>query len=222
MKILLDIFKPSQLEETPSHFFLFANREKNNKTEIALSKHRDFHSHDSVCIIFNTGNSLTNYSIVKSHPNKWLFFRLLSKDKKYGHFFRNLDLLSEYIFQKYFFIPDILDPEFRSGNFLIPTIDYLISKNIDLTNLCHFSIFSSEILTGVKKRYPKNSKGLGTMSSGLWVYLYLRGQYPKARFTIVDYTGDIDREYHNAFFEKGFWASEILSGRCHAIESFLD
>ena len=222
MKILLDIFKPSQLEETPKHFFLFANREKNDKTEIALYKNRSFQDIRSVCIIFNTGSSLTHYPIIKSHPNKWLFFRLLSKDKKYGYFFRNLDLLSEYVFQKYFFIPDILDPEFRSKNFLIPTIDYLISKKIDLTNLSHFSIFSSEILTEAKKRYPKNSKGLGTMSSGLWVYLYLRGQYPNAEFTIVDYTGDIDREYHNAFFEKGFWTSEILSGRCHAIESFLN
>jgi hypothetical protein len=220
MKILLDIFKQSQLKETPSHFFLFANKEKNNRTEIALYKEKDFHDHGSVCIIFNTGSSLNNYSSVRCHPNKWLFFRLLSLDKRYGHFFRNLDLLSEYVFQKYFFIPDILDPEFRHGNFLIPTIDYLVSKNIDLTNLNHFSLFPSEILTGVKKKYPKNNKGLGTMSSGLWVYLYLRGQYPKAKFTIIDYTVDINQEYHNVFFEKGFWISEILSGRCNHIECF--
>lgn len=220
MKILLDIFKPSQLEETPKHFFLFANREKNNKTEIALYRNNSFLDENSICIIFNTGKPLKHYPVVGSHPNKWLFFRLLSNDKKYGHFFRNLDLLSEYVFQKYFFIPDILDPEFRSKNFLIPTIDYLISKKIDLTNLSHFSIFSSEILTEAKRIYPKNNKSLGTMSSGLWVYLYLRGQYPNAEFTIIDYTADIDQKYHNVFFEKGFWASEILSGRCHTIESF--
>jgi hypothetical protein len=220
MKTLLDIFKLPKLQKPQKHFFLFANREKNDKTEIALYKDISFLDENSICIIFNTGEPLQHYPVVRSHPNKWLFFRLLSKDKKYGYFFRNLDLLSDYVFQKYFFIPDILDPEFRSGNFLIPTIDYLISKKIDLTNLSHFSLFSSGILTEVKNRYPKNSKNVGTMSSGLWTYLYLKGQYPDAIFTIVDYTGDIDQEYHNAFFEKGFWTSEILSGRCHTIESF--
>jgi hypothetical protein len=222
MKILLDIFKLSKLEETPYHFFLFANTERNEKTEIALREDKGFKENKSICIIFNTGNPLKHYPIVEAHPNKWLFFRLISKGKNNGYFFRDLNLLSKNFFQKFFFIPDILDPEFRSGNFLIATVDYLISQKIDIKNLCHFSLFDPKILSETKKRYPKNSNNLGTMSSGLWIYIYLRGQYPDAKFTIVDFTATVDDDYHNSFFEKGFWTSEILSGRCSQIESFLN
>ena len=142
--------------------------------------------------------------------------------EQYGTFFRDLSLLQTHSFDKFFFIPDILDPQYRSKNFLIPTIDHLISNNIDISNLSHFSLFDQDEISNVKKYYPKNSKKAGTMSSGFWVYLYLKGIYKNASFNIVNYSFKSDEKYHNPLFERAYFLAEIFSKRCNAIDCILD
>lgn len=133
-------------------------------------------------------------------------------------FFRDLDLLSRFNFQKYFFIPDFLDPKYRSKNFFIPTIDYLISRNIDTINLSHLSLFDPSELINVKKYYDKTK----TPSTGFWIYLYLRGLYPKSTITLVGYNSVVDPMYHDASFEKAYLLAHIQNNLCRSISCFSD
>lgn len=217
MKILLDIFNYKKENIKKYHFFLFANRPKNNNLNEILSNNKNYHKSNAISVFFNTAEPLKYCSEAIKSKEKWIFFRLLAMNEKYGNFFRDLDLLNIYYFSKFFFIPDMLDPQFRNKNFMFPTIDYLLSKNIDIKNLHHFGLFDSDKLKYIKKHYPKNPDNKGTMSSGLWVYLYLKGEYPESDFTLVDYTFNIDPKYHSPGFEQGFFCNEIFSGHCDTI-----
>jgi len=216
MKILLDIFNSKTNDM--KHFYLFANRKDNTRLDKLLDNCDDYASENSISVFFNTAEPLKCSKIVNESKHKWIFFRILAMDKKYGHFFRDLDLLKSYYFDKYFFIPDLLDPKYRKKNFVVPTIEYLVSNNIDTSNLNHFSLFDSNEFIQIKKFYSSSNVNI-TMSSGLWVYLYLKYKYPKSIFTLVDYTFNINSTYHSPEFEKGFFISEIMSGRCALINS---
>jgi hypothetical protein len=216
MKILLDIFNLKT--NHPKHFYLFANRKDCSNIDKVLKNCSDYASENSISIFFNTAEPLKFSKIARESKHKWIFFRLLAMDKKYGYFFRDLDLLKNYCFDRYFFIPDLLDPKYKKKNFLVPTIDYLLANNIDITKLNHFSLFDSKEFITVKKCYPNNNENV-TMSSGLWIYLYLKYKYPGSIFTLLDYTFNISTKYHSPEFEKGFFMSEIVANRCELIDS---
>ena len=59
-----------------------------------------------------------------------------------------------------------------------------------------------------------------TPSTGFWIYLYLRGLYPKAKFTLVGYSSDISPDYHDPSFEKAYILSHINNNLCNAISCF--
>lgn len=216
MKILSDIF--SLKTNNQIHFYLFANRKDNTNLDKVLSGCDDYASENSISVFFNTAEPLKCSKIASESKHKWIFFRLLAMDKKYGHFFRDLDLLKSYHFDKFFFIPDLLDPKYRKKNFLVPTIDYLVSNNIDISNLNHFSLFDSDEFIQIKKFYSNDNTNV-TMSSGLWIYIYLKYKYPGSIFTLIDYTFNISPTYHSPEFERGFFISEIISNRCSLINS---
>lgn len=218
MKILSELFK---LKSVPyRHFFLFANnRTKDSDVETLLWSNPDFLSTQSICILFNTACVLDQYPVVQQHKSKWIFFRLLAMHEKYGTHFRDLDLLAKYKFDKFYFLPDMLDPVYQNKYFMKPTIDYLLSKNIDIGRLSHLNLIDNTEISLIKSTYPKNEDNIGTMSTGLWVYLYLKYTYPKSIITLVNYTMNISEDYHSANFEKGFLLSEIMSGRCNYIGS---
>lgn len=198
------------------HFFLFANR-KNSKFDTFLEENEDFNnSEKSVCIFFNTAQAVIQSDYISNHKHKWIFFRCLAKNDKYGTFFRDLNVLKDFSFDKFFFLPDIIDPKYRQKNLFIPTIDELISKNIDLKNLTHLTLFEPEELKIVKKMYAQKK----TPSTGFWIYLYLRGLNPKAKFTLVGYSSDISTDYHDPSFEKAYILSHINNNLCNAISCF--
>jgi hypothetical protein len=167
----------------------------------------------SVSVFFNTAQPIIQSSFISEHARKWIFFRCLARNEKYGNFFRDLDLLGSHHFEKFFFIPDFLHPQYRNKNFVVPTIDYLVSKQIDISNLSHLSLFDGEELSLVKKNYdPKK-----TLSSGFWIYLYLRGLYPTATFTLVGYNSVIDPAFHDPSFEKAYILCHLQNKLCRLL-----
>jgi hypothetical protein len=216
MKILSDLINKKKNRDQ-SHFFLFANREYNKSIEHLLLDDPYFLHSQSISVFFNTGKPIQHYPIVQSHNNKWIFFRLLAKNHEYNTYFRDLKLLLNYDFQKYFFIPDLIDPNYKDKNYTDVTTEYLLKNNIDLKNLGHLSLFDSEELSKIKNNYPNKSDEQNkklTMTSGFWVYLYLRNHYPDASFTLVDYGLNFSSNYHSPNFEKGYILSDILNKRC--------
>lgn len=219
MKILSEIFK----RQPKQHFFLFANNTiKDERIEKMLWSSSDFLSKQSICILFNTACALEQYPVVQKHQQKWIFFRLLAMHQKYGTHFRDLDVLNRYIFTKFYFLPDMLDPKYHDKYFMKPTMEYLLNSNIDISRLCHLNLIDHPAIRTIKNIYPKNSNSVGTMSTGMWVYLYLRYAYPSAMITLVNYTMDIGADYHSSAFERGFLFSEIISGRCNYMGSLLE
>lgn len=219
MKILSDLFFRNHSLDV-SHFFLFANTEYSKNTEKQLWESSAFLSKKSICILFNLAKPLDYYSIVQKHANKWIFFRLLA-DNTNNTYYRNLDLLNLYDFQKFFLIPDICDAIYfgPKKQAILETISYIKQKNIDITKMNHMDI-NNKVLESVKSLYPiKENKG--TMSSGLWTYLYLKTKYPLSRFTLIDYALNMQSDYHNSLFEQGFILSEILSNQCEYIGDHL-
>lgn len=198
------------------HFFLFANR-KDSIFDTFLEDNIDFNNSDkSICIFFNTAQAIIQSEYVANHAHKWIFFRCLAKNDKYGTFFRDLNLLSNFIFDRFYFLPDIIDPKYRNKNLFTPTIDELLSKNVDLKNLHHLTLFEPEELKIVKKMYTQKK----TPSTGFWIYLYLRGLYPKSKFTLVGYSSDISQDYHDPSFEKAYLLSHINNNLCSTISCF--
>ena len=211
-------YKRSLPKKNPN-FFLFANC-KDIIFDNYLKDNKSFNE-DSIVVLFNTAQPLRQSEIIAKHPKKWIFFRYLADHSAYGTYFRDLNLLSEFFFEKYFFIPDFFDTKYRRrllvNNFFIPTIDYLISKNIDLSNLNHFSIFDPDELKIVKLHYEKGK----TPSTGFWVYLYLKNLYPNSDFTLVGYTSTINPKYHDPSFEKGYLLSDINNNLCQSLGCFI-
>jgi|694.fasta_scaffold104395_5 hypothetical protein len=207
------IFKTQK--ENNKNFFLFANR-KNSVFDDKLKEDEIFLNSNSISVFFNTAQPIIQSKFIADHPLKWIFYRCLAKNEKYGTFFRDLELLERFYFDRYFFIPDFFDPKYRSKNFFIPTIDYLISKNIDTSKIGHLTLFDPTELSRVKELYDKTK----TPSTGFWIYLYLRGLYPKSIITLVGYNSVIDPIYHDASFEKAYLLSHIQNKLCRSISCF--
>lgn len=205
----------SKTKTHPINFFLFANR-KNSVFDNELKEDALFLDNNTISVFFNTAQPIVQSQFIAEHPRKWIFFRCLAKNEKYGTFFRDLELLERFYFDKYFFIPDFFDPRYRSKNFFIPTIDYLISKNIDTSKLAHLTLFDPSELMQVKKFYDKTK----TPSTGFWIYLYLKGLYPKSNITLVGYNSVIDPSYHDASFERAYLLSHIENKLCDSISCF--
>lgn len=220
MKILQDLFYRSNKLDS-SHFFIFANTEYSESTEKKLWKSSAFLSQQSICVLFNLAKPLNYYDIVNKHTNKWIFFRLLAnKDNDIN--FRNLDLIDLYDFKKFFLIPDIYDPIYfgPKKQAMLDTLSYIKEKRIDITKMNHMDINDNKALSSLKDHYPLTDNK-GTMSSGLWVYIYLRTKYPLSRITLIDYALNMNSIYHNSVFEQGFMLSEILNKRCEYIGDYL-
>lgn len=221
MKILQDLLYYNFNKLDTSHFFIFANTEYSENTEKKLWQSPIFLSQKSICILFNLAKPLSHYSIVEKHANKWIFFRLLANNEN-NTYFRNLDLLTLYNFQKFFFIPDIYESIYfgPKKEAMLETLTYIKEKNIDITKMNHMDINDHSMLSSLKRYYPRID-GKGTMSSGLWVYLYLKTKYPSAKITLVDYAMTMESIYHNSLFEQGFLVSEILNNQCEYIGDHL-
>lgn len=202
-------------KESNPNFFLFANR-KNSVFDDSLKEDELFHNKETISIFFNTAQPILQSPFIANHSRKWIFFRFLAKNEKYGTFFRDLELLERFDFEKYFFIPDFLDPKYRTKNFFVPTIDHLISKNVDISKLAHLKLFDPPELSAVKQNY--NTKK--TPSTGFWIYLYLRGLYPKSNITLVGYSSSVDPAYHDASFEKAYLLAHIQNNICRSISCF--
>lgn len=204
-----------QKKESNPSFFLFANR-KDSIFDNYLKEDASFLNKETISVFFNTAQPIVQSPFIADHPRKWIFFRFLAKNEKYGTFFRDLELLERFDFEKYFFIPDFFDPQYRAKNFFIPTIDHLISKNVDTSKLAHLKLLDPEELFRVKQNYDKRK----TPSTGFWIYLYLRGLYPKSNITLVGYSSVIDPAYHDASFEKAYLLSHIQNNLCRSISCF--
>lgn len=215
---MFDIFSKKRNSQ---HFFLFANSNKCENIHKYLLSDHNFNSDNSVVVLFNMGLPLTHYQSVADHPHKWIFFRMLGNPQNNGSIFRDLSLLNTYRFDKFFFIPDFLDPNTRvrlryRQPFYNSTIDYLVDHHIDIDRLSHIGLFDPDILAATKKLYTENK----TISSGLWIYLYLKGKYPKSTFTLLGYSAEISEQYHDPSFEKAFLLSQILSNQCDCLSCF--
>lgn len=225
IKILSEIF---QTKKTFKHFYLFANN-KNNNNLISSKLTDDYLSEDSIAIYFNRGIPLKECEKAKQQKNRWIFFRCMGNKQYYGNHFANLDILKKYHFDKYYFIPDIIDHRYstykrrfdtqiNNSPYSIETMDYLYKNDIDIKNLNHLSIFEGDEMKHIKKTYPNISQKIGNLSSGLWIYIYLKSQYPQSNFTLVNYSAEITPKYHSPEFEKGYLLSEILNNpKCHSI-----
>ena len=226
MKILSEIF---QTKETLKHFYLFANNHNNNNL-ISSKLTDEYLSEDSIAVYFNRGIPLNECQKVKQQKNRWIFFRCMGNKQYYGSHFANLDILKKYHFDKYYFIPDVIDYKYftyrkskfntekKISPYSIETIEYLYKNNIDIKNLSHLSIFEGEEMRHLKNTYPKISQRIGNLSSGLWIYIYLKSQYPGSNFTLVNYSAEITPKYHSPEFEKGYLLSEILNNpKCHSV-----
>lgn len=217
-KNMFNIFvKPKNVK----HFFLFANSDHSENIQQFLMQSQEFHSIYSTSILFNAGLPLDYYPAVANHGCKWIFFRMMGNTQNYSNIFRDLSLLKKYQFDKFFFIPDFLDPSTRAANryrkpFYYPTMDYLVSNNIDTSHLSHIGLFDPDILAKTKQLYTTNK----TLSSGLWIYLYLKGKYPNSTFTLLGYSSDLNEQYHDSSFEKAFLLSQILTNQCNSVSCF--
>ena len=87
-------------------FYLIANNTK--ILDYSFLNNTNFFDENSICILFNSAYPLTINEQIKNHHNKWIFFRSLSKIQN-ETYYRDLSLLESYFFERYYFIPEILD-----------------------------------------------------------------------------------------------------------------
>lgn len=202
------------LTESLNNIFIFANNLEKEIDDTYFLNFRNFLSKNNTLVFMNTAVPLVKSNYLANHDNKWIFFRIMARYKKYGSFFKDMDLLKKFQFTKYFFIPEPFDKKWQSLNFFIPTMNELCDKNIDVNNFCHMSLFDGPELSMVKKIYPKNK----TMSSGLWIYLYLKYHYNDSRFYLVNFTSKIDPKFHSSEFESAYLCSEYMNDACVLLE----
>lgn len=194
-------------------FYLVANNTEINNYEFL--KDTGFYDVNSTCILFNSAYPLTITSDIQNHSNKWIFFRSLSSIRE-NIFYRDLSLLEKFHFERYYFIPDIFDyAKYKNRDYFLSTVTQLHDKNISLSRIHHMDIFESHEFRTVKK-YCKNINK--TISSGLWIYLYIKNKYPSSHITLVGYSANINTQFHDSSFEYGYLLSEILNNRCSHIK----
>jgi len=204
----MDIYKKD------CRFFIFANKRSYNKyLDDFLVSHKDIGN--SIFIFFNKAEPLKHSAVSRKHPNKWIFFRSLSTNGRYM-MFRDLNLLNLFDFKGIFTVPDILDKNIYKNNLAIDFIDFLEKNNIDGSLIRHigsekfqpteyFQLMKRISLKKIKY-YHKNK----CLSSGLWIYLYIKNKYPRYPITLIGFTGDVDPSIHEPIVEKNYIIGEHL------------
>jgi hypothetical protein len=206
-------FLTKESKKIEKKFYLIANNTK--ILDYSFLNNTNFFDENSICILFNNAYPLTINEQIKNHGNKWIFFRSLSMIQN-ETYYRDLSLLQNYFFEKYYFIPEILDSiKYKNKDYFWSTISYLKEKNISLSELHHMDIFESEEFRIVRKYYSRIKK---TISSGLWVYIYIKNKYPRSEITLVGYDLCVNSAFHDVSFEYGYILSDILSNRCKQIK----
>ena len=195
-------------------FFIFANKTSYNKyLDDFLVSHKDI-SH-SIFVFFNKAEPMKHSAIARKHPNKWIFFRSLSQNGKHM-LFRDLNLLKIFNFKSVFTVPDILDKNIYNNKLAIDFLNFLDKNNIDESIIRHIGSEKFqppeyfELLKRIRlkkiKYYHKNK----CLSSGLWIYLYIKNKYPKHPITLIGFTGDVDPSVHEPIVEKNYIIGEHL------------
>jgi hypothetical protein len=200
--------------ELLSNIFIFANNLEKDICDSYFENFDNFLSKNNALIFFNRAIPLIKSNYLSHHSNKWLFFRLLANHKNYNSFFYDLGLLKNFQFTKYFFIPEPFEQKWQNRNFFIPTINELHNRGIDIKNFCHMSLFDGPELRMVKKIYPKNK----TISSGLWLYLYLKYHYSTSKFYLVNFNSKVNSDFHSPEFESAYLCSEYMNNACTLLE----
>lgn len=217
--ILLDILKTryknfivKENQKVQNNFYLLANNTSISNFDFLEST--NFYDPDSICVLFNNAYPLTLNSNIRNHQNKWIFFRSLSKIVN-NTYYRDLSLLDSCDFTRFYFVPELLDSEkYKNVDYFQNTIQYLKKHNINLSKLHHMDIFESDELRSVRKYYTSIKK---TLSSGLWIYLYLKYSFPLSKITLVGYNLNVNTNFHDSSFEYGYILSEILNKKCEHI-----
>ena len=190
----------------PKRFFIFANRYQYRYGDLDdfLYSHPDYNE-QSIFVLFNLGLPLQWFESVSSFKRKWICFRLLNKGgHRGGYTYRNLELLNDFNFERFYYLHDSLtfcDVFFR----------LLEEYNIDISNLRHFGSMSKEhhLLNDKLKQLKKPYCTPQKISTGLWTYIYLKDRYPDSQFTLIGFNADISPQSHSPNTEQQYLLREM-------------
>lgn len=210
--------KETEVVKSHPHFFIFANKQSYSRgLEDYLTTHKEIDN--SIFVFFNMGEPFKHSEIARSHKRKWIFFRSIRKSGNQFDY-RNLELLKEYDFEKIFVIPDILTTKNISSQPTKRFIEFIEANNINAKAISHIGPDSqqpkdyhelNERLNRDKKKPYYQDKFL---SSGTWIYIYLRAAYPESGITLIGFTSRIDPVIHEPSVERKFLILESLERKC--------
>lgn len=203
------------------HFFIFANRDSyKDDLDHFLMNHKDIDN--SIFVFFNNGEPFKHSVIAQNHENKWIFFRSLKK----GHnqlAFRDLSLLEQYNFTKIFTIPDVLTEQMLSKEITKDFLLFIDEHNIDPKTISHIGSTKRQSQTyhDLNQRINRRKKPYHDnkfLSSGTWIYIYIRQNYPNSKITLLGFNSKIDSVVHDPGVERQFLIFESVQRRCEMFD----
>jgi len=192
--------------DKPKRFFIFANRYQHRYGDLDnfLYSHPDYNE-QSVFVLFNLGLPLKWFESVSSFKRKWICFRCLNKGGHQSeHTYRNLELLNDFNFERFYHL--------RDGHAFCDIFFRLLEEyNIDISNLHHFGDMSKEhyLLKTKLKDLVKPFYTPPKISTGLWTYIYLKDRYPDSQFTLIGFNADISPQSHSPNTEQQYLLREM-------------